>query len=185
MVAPTVLGRTRLSAHLVVAAVGPSACASGDRPPHAPYHKVVGQAVGLGVFLLGIEGVDGLSLDLLHHMRRDIVPTVGDGGPQVGYLQWCERHLALSDGYGDDPQRIPVVLESLVVERGIGNHSPLLARQVDAELVSESHTHHIVAPFVHGILQRAVFLLVGKHIVESPAEESVARRADGGNKVER
>ena len=109
---------------------------------------------------------------------------VGERRTEIGDLQRRKVHLALSDGDGDDRQRIPR-LEGMVVELRIRNHPALLTGKVDAQLVSESHGHHVVAPDIHGIVERPVLAAVGEHVVKSPAEEAVAGSTDGGDQRER
>ena len=60
---------------------------------------------------------------------------------------------------------------------GVRDESPLLAWEVDAQLISEAHAHHVVAPRVHSLLHSLVLAAVANHVIESPAEETVARRA--------
>ena len=60
---------------------------------------------------------------------------------------------------------------------GVRYESALLSGQVYAEFVAEAHAHHVVAPRVHGVLHGLVFLSVAQHVVQSPAEVAVARRA--------
>ena len=179
MVVATVLSRTRLSANGIVATVGRAARASLHGRPHASHDVVVGMAGGLRVATRGEGGVERFALHLAHHVGRVEIAAVGDGGGEIGYLQWRGVHLALPDADGDDGQSVPGAVVVLVVELGIGNQSALLARQVDAQFVAESHRSHIVAPCVHGILHVRILLAVAHHVVESPAEVAVARCRDG------
>ena len=114
-------------------------------------------------------------------MRRDVVAAVGDGGAQVGNLQGRKVHLALSDGDTDDGESVPGTAVGLVIEGGVGDESAFLAGKVHAQFVSEAHAYHIVFPAGHGVLHGGVFLAVSEHVIESPAEETVARCADGGH----
>ena len=74
---------------------------------------------------------------------------------------------------------------SLVVERGVGYQAAFLAGQVDAEAIAKAHGHHIVAPCVHGIFHGLVFRAVAHHVEQAPAEEGVARCADGRHEAQR
>ena len=112
-------------------------------------------------------------------MRHIVIASVGDGSTQIGYLQRRQVHLTLTNGDTDYGQSVPGTLVGLVVELCIRNQSSFLARQVDAQLVAESHAHHIVFPNGHRILHRTILALVSKHIVESPTEITVARSTDG------
>mgnify|MGYP007060498413 CR=1 FL=1 len=114
-----------------------------------------------------------------HHMRHIIIAAVGDGGTQVGNLQRREVNLALTNTDTDDRQAVPRALVSLVVETSVGYESAFLTRKVDAQAVAKAHAHHVVAPGVHGVLHRAVLTTIGHHVIQSPTEEGVARRADG------
>ena len=122
-----------------------------------------------------------MSLHLLHYMWYDVIASVGNGSAQVGNLQGSQVHLTLSDRDTDNSQTAPVASVSLIIIRSIGNHAALLARQVDTQLVSESHRHHVVLPSGHGILNRRIFLAVAEHIVKSPTEVSVAGCGNGRN----
>ena len=68
---------------------------------------------------------------------------------------------------------------STVVKRGIGDETALLSRQVDAQFVAKSHADHVVAPTIHRCIYVRIFAPVAHHVVESPAEIGVTRRADG------
>jgi len=54
-----------------------------------------------------VKGVKGFTLDGLHHVRHIIITSVGDGSTQVGYLEWCEVDLSLTNADADDGQAIP------------------------------------------------------------------------------
>ena len=107
-------------------------------------------------------------------MGHMIIASIGYGGSEVGYLQRSEVDLALTYGDRDDGESVPRTLIGMVVIVAVRYESALLAWQVDARLIAETHGHHIVAPAVHGIDHTAVFASVAYHIIQSPAEESVA-----------
>ena len=62
----------------------------------------------------------------------------------------------------------------MVIELSIGDESSFLSWEVDAQLISEAHAHHIIPPDVHRLLYRTIFSLVAYHVIQSPTEESVA-----------
>ena len=173
-----VLGRTRLATrHKVVAGQFVTRTAHSRRT-HALHHIVVGRAAGLREVTTGEGRVERFALHLPDHVRHIIVAPVGNRRTQIGNLQRCQQHLALTDGDGDDGQAVPRAPVVLVIKRGIWNQTALLAGEVDAEPVAESHADHIVAPGVHRFLHGAVFRNVRiDHVIEPPAEEAVARRA--------
>ena len=182
VVVALVLGRSRLAAGCEVVAPQGLAGAAEGRCTHALDDVVVGPGGRLRVALLRVERVEGLALHLAHDVGLMVVAAVGDGGAEVGYLERCEQHLALTDGDGDDGQSVPRALVGLVVELCVGNQAPLLAGQVDAELIAEAHRDHVVAPGVHGVLHGAVLRHAGvDHVVEPPAEEAVARGRECGH----
>ena len=74
---------------------------------HALCHRLVSLALGHGIATVGIECVELLALNLLHHMGRDEPATVGDGGTQVGNLQWRGVDLALTDRDRDNGESVP------------------------------------------------------------------------------
>ena len=74
---------------------------------------------------------------------------------------------------------------SLIIELCIRNETAFLARQVDAQLISEPHAHHIIFPYSHRILYAAILLAVTYHIVKTPAEVTVTRGTDGINQRNR
>ena len=133
---------------------------------------------------LCVCGVQVLVLNLLHHVWYVIVSAIGNGGSQIGYLERCEVDLSLSDGDAYDRQTIPAPPVGLVVELGIGYHASLLSWQVNAQLVTESHGDHIVLPSGHGFLDALVFLSVAEHVIQSPAEVSVAGGGYGRSQVQ-
>ena len=117
-------------------------------------------------------------------MWSDEPSPIGNGGAEIGYLKWRERHLSLSDGDTDDTQCVPVAFECLVVICGIGNHAAFLIGKVHAKFVAEPHTLHIVSPGIHGNLQCGIFVTVVEHVVESPAKEAIAGGSYSRNQVE-
>lgn len=118
--------------------------------------------------------VQRFTLHLTYHMRRIEIAAVGDGCTEIGYLKRRQRHLALSDGNGDDGQSVPRAMIVAVIVFRIRYHTTLLAGKVDAELIAESHRHHIVTPHVHGVLHGVILGTTAYHIVESPTEVCVA-----------
>lgn len=122
----------------------------------------------------GIGTVERFTLYPLHYMGHMIIASIGYGGSEVGYLQRGEVDLALTYGDRDDGESVPRTFIGMVVIVAVRYESTLLAWQVDARLIAETHRHHIVAPTVHGIDHTAVFASVAYHIIQSPAEESVA-----------
>ena len=74
---------------------------------------------------------------------------------------------------------------SSVIKRSIRYQATLLTRQINTQFIAKSHAHHIVTPTIHGFLYVAIFASIAQHIIESPAEITVARRADGLNEVQR
>ena len=51
--------------------------------------------------------IDGLALNLPHHVRHVVVAAVGDSRAKVGNLQRSEVDLTLSYAYAYDGQAIP------------------------------------------------------------------------------
>ena len=111
-------------------------------------------------------------------MRHIIISSVGYRGAQVCHLQRRESHLSLTDGDAYDRQRVPIALIHVAIIRRVGNHSALLSGQVNTELVAEAHAHHVVAPCVESLSLALVLAAVAYHVVQSPAEIRVARRAE-------
>ena len=175
----TVLRRTRLAAYLELIPGQGTAGSSQDGGPHALYHIIVGLGMGLGIVAAGESRVERFALHLAHHMGHIVVATVGDGRPEIGYLQRGGVNLTLANGDTDNGQSIPGAFVSSVIELGIGYQSALLARQVDTQPIAEAHTHHIVAPGVHRILHTAILAAVADHIIESPTEEGIAGGTQG------
>ena len=103
-------------------------------------------------------------------MRRNVIAAVGYRSAEVGYLQRSKVYLTLSDTDGDNRKAVPRTLICVVVIVAVRDKSSFLARKVDAELISETHRNHIVAPYIHSIVGRAVFLPVTYHVVQSPTE---------------
>ena len=126
----------------------------------------------------GIERVERFALHLAHYMRHIVVASVGNGGTQIGNLQRSEVHLTLSDRDTDDGKSVPGTFVGLVIELCIWYQTSLLARQIDAQLIAESHTHHIVFPYSHRLLHRTILFLIAYHIIKSPAEVTVAGSTD-------
>ena len=122
----------------------------------------------------GISAVEGFALYLLHYMGHVIIASVGYGGSEVGYLQRGEVDLALTYGDGDDGEAVPRALIGIVIIVAVRYETSLLAWQVDARLIAKAHRHHIVAPAVHGVDHTAILAPIAYHIIQSPAEESVA-----------
>ena len=178
MVVTTVLSRTGLAASLEVVTgehlTGTLQC----RTSHTSHHIVIGSLRSLGVMTAGIKRIERFALHLTHYVRHIVIASVGNGGTQIGNLQRSEVHLTLSDRDTDDGQSVPGALVGLVIELCIWNQTSLLARQIDAQLIAESHTHHIVFPYSHRLLHRAILLLVAYHIIKSPAEVTVAGSTD-------
>ena len=109
-------------------------------------------------------------------MGSDEPAAVGDGGAEVGNLQRRGQHLALADGHGDDGVAAPVALGvEFVVELGVGQEAALLAGQVETQLVAVAHAHEMVFPHLEGLGRAAVLAAAVNHVLESPAEEGVAR----------
>ena len=178
MVVTTVLSCTGLAARLEVVTGEHLAGTLQCRTSHTSHHIVIGSLRSLGVMTAGIERIERFALHLAHYMRHIVIASVGDGGTQIGNLQRSEVHLTLSDRDTDDGQSVPGALVGLVIELCIRNQTSLLARQIDTQLIAESHTHHIVFPYGHRILHRAILLLVAYHIIKSPAEVTVAGSTD-------
>ena len=153
-----------------------------SRRAHACHHIIVSASRCLGHMSACVGCVKGLTRHLAHHMGCIIIATVGNGGAEVGYLKRRKRYLALTDRDTDYCQSVPRSAIVAVIIFGIRNHSSLLARQVNAELVAETHAHHIVAPGGHGILNRVILAAVSHHVIEAPAEVGVARGAYGIDK---
>lgn len=185
VVATVVLRRTRLAARLERQASQRSTRALQCRRTHTRDNVVVRTARRLGIMLVGVSCVERFALHLAHDMRTVVVAAVGDGSAEVGNLQRSERHLALTDRDRDDGESVPRAAIVAVVVVGVRNHAALLARKVDAQFVAEAHRHHIVAPYIHGVVWILVFGAVAYHVVESPAEVGVARSADGVDKSDR
>ena len=180
VVATAVLGRTGLTADNDVATVQVLTGTTQYRSTHTLYDIFVGRTIGHGEMLLGELLLQRFILYLAHHMRRDEIAAVGNGGTQVGDLQRRERYLTLTDGDTDHTQSAPPFRQILVVIFGIRNHTTFLTGQVDAEGIAEAHALHIVAPGIHRLLHILVLLSVTQHVVETPAEIAVARGTDGG-----
>ena len=106
---------------------------------------VVCLTLGLGIMAFFIFLIYLTTLNALHHMRSDVITAVGYRSTEVGYLQRREVHLTLSDGYAYHRQSAPL-LKRIVIELCIGNHSPLLTRQIYAKGITETHAHHVVTP---------------------------------------
>ena len=179
-----VLRRTRLAAHLDAGEVRAAAGAVEHGLAHARHGVVVPAAVHARVFFLCIKRVELSVLDGAHHMRHHVVAAVRHGGGEVGNLERGGRHLALSDGDGNDCEAVPRALVRLVVVGRVRNHAAPFAGEVNAQLVAVAHGHHVVLPLGHRRLHGAVFALVVEHAVEVPAEVGVARGADGGHQVD-
>ena len=77
VVAPTVLCRSCLSAHQIVATIGTVARSAGHGSPHTLHHLLVGCTIGFRVALGRIEGIQWLSFDTFHHMGSDEITAVG------------------------------------------------------------------------------------------------------------
>ena len=114
--------------------------------------------------------IKSLAPYLLHYVRCDIIAAVGYRSSEISNLQRCKIYLTLSDTDRYNRKAVPRALICVVVIVAVRDKSSFLARKVDAELISEAHRHHIVAPYVHGIVGRAVFLPVTNHVIESPTE---------------
>ena len=160
MVTTAVLCRTGLTTDNNVATVQVLTGSTQYRSTHTLYDIVVSGAVRHGVMLLGELLLQRLILHLAHHMRGDVIATVGNGSTEVSNLQRCERHLTLSDGDTNDTQSAPPLRQVLVVILGIGNHTTLLTGQIDTEGIAEAHALHIVAPGVHRLLYILILLTV-------------------------
>ena len=138
MVFSSVLRRTSLTTHFIHGRVGTTASSSQHRLAHSFYHHVVVLFLHLGLVLY-LETVGDVStFYLLDDVRCDIISAIRNGCAQIGYLEWRECHLSLSDGNGDDAKRIPLT-QSAVVVIGIRNHATHFTREVDAQLIAKSH----------------------------------------------
>ena len=84
--------------------------------------------------------------------------SVRNGCAEVGKVDRRAADLALSDGQRDDGCGFPATLTiiSVVVFR-IRNESSEFGREVAAQLLSESETHHIFPPFVQSIVDTIIF----------------------------
>ena len=111
------------------------------------------------------SSIERLTLHLPDHVRHIEIAAVGNRCRQVGNLQRRRIDLALPDGDGDDGQSVPRALIGTVVELSIGYQTTLLAWQVNAQSVAETHRDHIVTPRVHGLLDRTVFRAIANHVV--------------------
>ena len=107
MVVSTVLCRTRLAADFYTGNVGFTASPGQYGPPHPLHHRFVMPGFHLRVPPPGVKRVYLLVLYLFHHVRRDKVSPVGYCRTEIGDLQRCGVHFALSDGNTDYGQPVP------------------------------------------------------------------------------
>lgn len=148
--------------------------------PYSLYHLLIMAAVDGGIVREAVNAVQLVVLYLLHDVRSDVMPTVGDGCGKVGNLQRSGENLSLPDGYTDNGQSVPRTPIGPVIELGIRNQSALLAGKVGLQPIAESLRHHVVFPHRDGIMYRAV-LLVAEHAEQPPAEIRIAGSGNGGN----
>lgn len=164
MVLAAVLCRARLSADLHTRQDGSRHAASGATRTsvysgtHAFHHHFIIFAVDGGITGIAIDAVQFIVFYLLHDVRSNEMPPVGNGGTQIGYLQRGGKNLSLPDGDTNHRQTVPRTPIGLVVELCIRYQSTLFAGEVGTEPIAEALRYHVVFPYGNGILRRTVFL---------------------------
>ena len=125
-----------------------------------------------------IHRIKRFSFYFLHDMRSYKISPISNGCSQIGNLQRRSRNLSLTDCNTDDGQTIPRTAICLVIILCVRDHTTLFTRQVNTQLITESHRYHIIAPCIHGFLHGTIFLTGSNHMKQSPAEISVTRSSD-------
>ena len=190
MVLAAVLCRARLSADLHTRQDGSRHAASGATRTsvysgtHAFHHHFIIFAVDGGITGIAIDAVQFIVFYLLHDVRSNEMPPVGNGGTQIGYLQRGGENLSLPDGDTNHRQTVPRTPIGLVVELCIRYQSTLFAGEVGTEPIAEALRYHVVFPYGNGILRRTVFFIT-EHAIQSPTEIGITRGSDGRNQRQR
>ena len=148
-----------------------------SRRAHTRNNSVICSLLSHSIVFSCEQRVKRLSLHFAHYVRHIVITSVGNGCTKIGNLQWSKVHLTLTNRNTYNGKTIPASSIRSVVIVGIRNQTTFLPRQVNAKLITKAHAHHVIAPHIHGILNTMILSAITNHVIQSPAEITVARCA--------